>query len=128
MMPITMMAFFPSTTNLFSIMSNGTMTRMNDVACGILLRIIGDNPGGHLEDSVHKAFMSKLGEYRDANGSDQSDVIFAIGAAVFGIKFEAMPPPLSLLLLSLLLSSLLSTPAAMTKGNNKDLPIVTWTT
>ena len=66
-----------------------------------LLRIIGVNPGGHLDDSVRDAFASKLREYRDAEGSDPSDVVFAIGRAVFGVELDdessgsesSSPPP-----------------------------------
>ena len=77
-----------------------------------LLRIIGDNPGGHLDDSVREAFASKLREYRDAEGSDPSDVVFAIGGAVFGVELDAPPP-----------SSSSSPPTAAT-SDDEVLPIV----
>ena len=91
-------------------MSEGT-TRRNEVTRDDLLRIIGDNPGGHLDDSVREAFASKLRDYRDAEGSDPSDVVFAIGGAVFGVELDAPP------------SSSSSPPTAAT-SDDEVLPIV----
>ena len=67
-------------------------TSSSDVLRDDLLRIIGTNPGGHLNDSVRDAFASKLREYRDAEGSDPSDVFFAIGRSIFGVEFDDGPP------------------------------------
>ena len=101
----------PSAADASSIMSEGT-TRRNEVTRDDLLRIIGDNPGGHLDDSVREAFASKLREYRDAEGSDLSDVVFAIGEAVFGVELDAPP------------SSSSSSPPTAATSDDEDLPIV----
>ncbi|KAL7534892.1 hypothetical protein ACHAXR_009438 [Thalassiosira sp. AJA248-18] len=53
-----------------------------------LLKIIGENPGGHQDTTVRESFAAKLQEYSKAEGADPSDVIFAIGKAVFGVELE----------------------------------------
>ena len=53
-----------------------------------LLKIIGENPGGHTDAAVRESFAAKLQEYAKADGADSSDVIFAIGKAVFGVELE----------------------------------------
>lgn len=60
-----------------------------------LLKIIGENPGGHEDDSVREAYKAKLAEYAAADGSDGADVVFAIGKSVFGVDLDgdgAAPP------------------------------------
>eukprot|EP00571_Detonula_confervacea_P013043 CAMPEP_0172311538 /NCGR_PEP_ID=MMETSP1058-20130122/15039_1 /TAXON_ID=83371 /ORGANISM="Detonula confervacea, Strain CCMP 353" /LENGTH=454 /DNA_ID=CAMNT_0013024751 /DNA_START=132 /DNA_END=1496 /DNA_ORIENTATION=- len=57
-----------------------------------LLKIIGENPGGHQDTTVRETFATKLQEYSKAEGADSSDVIFAIGKAVFGVELESSPP------------------------------------
>jgi hypothetical protein len=113
--PVPTTAFFPEeisvglprtpSADASSIMSGATRS---DVLRDDLLRIIGENPGVHLDDAKRKAFESKLREYRNAEGSDLSDVIFAIGRAVFGVELDA--PPSS------------SPPPAAT--DDEDLPVV----
>ena len=105
----------PSAADASSIMSmSDGATGRTGVTRDDLLRIICDNPGGHLDDSVREAFASKLREYRDAEGSDPSDVVFAIGGAVFGVELEA--PPSS--------PSSSSSPPTAATSVNEDLPIV----
>jgi len=55
-----------------------------------LLKIIGENPGGHLDAGVRASFAAKLQAYGEAEGADPADVVFAIGSAVFGV--EIAPP------------------------------------
>eukprot|EP00579_Thalassiosira_antarctica_P002341 CAMPEP_0201872748 /NCGR_PEP_ID=MMETSP0902-20130614/5393_1 /ASSEMBLY_ACC=CAM_ASM_000551 /TAXON_ID=420261 /ORGANISM="Thalassiosira antarctica, Strain CCMP982" /LENGTH=454 /DNA_ID=CAMNT_0048399125 /DNA_START=111 /DNA_END=1475 /DNA_ORIENTATION=- len=57
-----------------------------------LLKIIGENPGGHQDAKVRESFAAKLQEYSKADGADTSDVIFAIGKAVFGVELD-LPSP-----------------------------------
>ena len=54
-----------------------------------LLKLIGENPGGHQDDTIRSTFATKLNEYSNAEGSDPSDVIFAIGKTVFGVELES---------------------------------------
>lgn len=56
-----------------------------------LLKIIGENPGGHQDAAVREAFAAKLEEYSKADGVDHADVVFAIGKTVFGVELEAPP-------------------------------------
>ena len=56
-----------------------------------LLKIIGENPGGHQDPAVRESFASKLQEYSKADGADPSDVIFAIGKTVFGVDLPSPP-------------------------------------
>jgi len=56
-----------------------------------LLKIIGENPGGHQDAEVRASFAAKLQEYGEAEGADPSDVVFAIGKTVFGVELD-LPP------------------------------------
>ena len=56
-----------------------------------LLKIIGENPGGHTDDNIRSTFAAKLNEYSNTEGTDPSDVIFAIGKSVFGVELESPP-------------------------------------
>ena len=56
-----------------------------------LLKLIGENPGGHQDDTIRLTFATKLNEYSNAEGSDPSDVIFAIGKTVFGVELDESP-------------------------------------
>jgi len=58
-----------------------------------LLKIIGENPGGHQDATVRASFASKLQAYSNADGVDPSDVIFAIGKSVFGVELDSSPAP-----------------------------------
>lgn len=53
-----------------------------------LLKIIGENPSGHLNPKIVNAFSTKLKAYAEAPGIDYSDVIFAIGSSVYGVEVE----------------------------------------
>ena len=53
-----------------------------------LLKIIGENPSGHLNPKIVNAFSTKLKAYAEAPGIDNSDVIFAIGSSVYGVEVE----------------------------------------
>ena len=54
-----------------------------------LLKLIGENPGGHQNPEVVKEFAAKLEAYAKAPGVDSSDVIFAIGSSVYGVDVSA---------------------------------------
>ena len=54
-----------------------------------LLNLIKNNPSGHLNAIIRKEFSSKLQEFAETD-VDQSDIIFAIGASVFGV--DIIPP------------------------------------
>ena len=49
-----------------------------------LLDLIGKNPGGHLDAELRSAFGEKLKSYAES-GADSSDVLFSIGASVYGV-------------------------------------------
>lgn len=48
------------------------------------------NPSGHKDSSIRSEFASKLDAYSQSEGCDPNDVLFAIGATVFGT--EVAPP------------------------------------
>ena len=54
-----------------------------------LLNLIKNNPSGHLNAIIRKEFSNKLQEFAETD-VDQSDIIFAIGASVFGV--DIIPP------------------------------------
>lgn len=56
-----------------------------------LLKIIGENPGGHEDAAIREKFAAKLQEYSKADGADPADVIFAIGKTVFGVELDEPP-------------------------------------
>jgi len=51
-----------------------------------LLELIGTNPGGHLNTEICSTFGTKLQAYADSPDTDTSDVLFAIGKAVYGVS------------------------------------------
>ena len=53
-----------------------------------LLKIIGENPSGHLSPDIVNEFSTKLKALANAPGVDKSDVIFAIGSSVYGVEIE----------------------------------------
>lgn len=53
-----------------------------------LLKIIGENPSGHLSPDIVSEFSTKLKAFAKAPGVDKSDVIFAIGSSVYGVEIE----------------------------------------
>lgn len=55
-----------------------------------ILALIEKNPEGHLDEKVREEVSSKLIDYSKSRNGDQSDVLFAIGKSVFGVR---IPPP-----------------------------------
>jgi hypothetical protein len=53
-----------------------------------LLKIIGENPSGHLSPDIVSEFSTKLKAFAKAPGVEKSDVIFAIGSSVYGVEIE----------------------------------------
>lgn len=57
-----------------------------------LLELIGKNPSSHNDPEVVNEFTEKLKAYAEAPGVDKAnDVMFAIGASVFGVDITASP-------------------------------------
>eukprot|EP00957_Ditylum_brightwellii_P183827 14002276-Ditylum_brightwellii.AAC.1 len=53
-----------------------------------LLDLIGNNPGGHLDESSRFKFETKLQAYANTPNVDPSDVLFAIGSSVYGTNIS----------------------------------------
>ena len=50
-----------------------------------LLSLIGRSPSAHLDTTIRNEFSTKLQAFADTPDVDPSDIIFAIGASVFGV-------------------------------------------
>jgi L-2-hydroxycarboxylate dehydrogenase (NAD+) len=53
-----------------------------------ILDVIGTNPGGHLDAAVRAKFSTLLQQYAETDGADPNDVIFAIGASIYGVEIK----------------------------------------
>mmetsp|Transcript_42289 Transcript_42289/g.43070 ORF Transcript_42289/g.43070 Transcript_42289/m.43070 type:complete len:470 (+) Transcript_42289:65-1474(+) len=54
-----------------------------------LLSLIGKSPAGHLDTKIRNEFSTKLKEFSEVPGVDPSDIIFVIGASVFGVNISS---------------------------------------
>ena len=66
-----------------------TPTTMSELRAELLSLL--SNPNGHKDKSTREEFASKLDAYSKSDACDPNDVLFAIGATVFGT--EVAPPP-----------------------------------
>jgi len=58
-----------------------------------ILKLIGNNPTGHLDPKVRGDVTTLLQDYAKSGDADASDVVFAIGSSVYGVNVD-FPPTL----------------------------------